>query len=67
MAANINVPDIPDEVTAEIALILARGYMRYRKGRRIPSNCGHSAEDVAQFQKSEEIAKKQLDSPGHNA
>ena len=67
MAANINVPDIPDEVTEEIVLILARGYMRFRKARRIPPNYGHSTQDVAQIRESEEIAKKQLDSSGHNA
>jgi len=64
MQAKDNVSKAPDEVIAEIVLILARGYMRFRKARRIPPNCGHSAEDVAQFQESEEIAKKPLDSTG---
>ena len=44
MQANEHVPASLEEVTSEIATILARGYMRHRKGRRLaPDSDGRAA------------------------
>jgi len=65
MPANEHVPISLDEVTSEIATILARGYMRHRNGRRIAPDSGNGAEHVAQVEESEAFTEKHLDIPGH--
>lgn len=67
MQAKTHIPDMFDEVTAEIASILAQGYMRYRKGRRIPPFSENSADDVAQVKEFEAFTEKRLDSSGHRS
>ena len=67
MQSNEHIPGTFDDVTAEIALILARGYMRYRKGRRLALDSGKLADDVAQVDESEAITEKQLDCSGHRS
>ena len=43
MPSNPPIPDTLDEVVAEIASILAQGYLRHRKRRRIPPESGGKA------------------------
>jgi hypothetical protein len=47
MPANEHVPISVDEVISEIATILARGYMRYRNGRRLAIESDTEAAHVA--------------------
>lgn len=65
MQSNKHIPGTLGDVTAEIALILARGYMRYRRGRRLAPDFGKSVDNVAQVEESEAITEKRLDCSGH--
>ena len=67
MQAEINIPDTLEEVTAEIVSTLAQGYMRYRKGRRLPSDSRDSKGNVAQVQENEAFTEKRLDVSGHRS
>ena len=67
MQSNEHIPGTLDEVVTEIALILARGYMRYRRGRQLALNSGSSANDVAQVEESEALTEKPLDSSAHRS
>jgi len=52
MQANEHVPASLEEVTSEIATILARGYMRHRKGRRLAFDLDGGAAHMAQVEES---------------
>ena len=67
MQAETNIPDTLEEVTAEVVSILAQSYMRYRKGRRLPSDSQDSGGNVAQVQESEAFTEKRLDVSGHRS
>jgi hypothetical protein len=67
MQAETNIPDTIVAVTAEVVSILAQGYMRYRKGRRLPSDSQDSERNVAQVQESEAFTEKRLDVSGHRS
>ncbi len=67
MQAETNIPDTIEAVTAEVVSIPAQGYMRYRKGRRLPSDFQDSEGNVAQVQESEAIKEKRLDVSGHRS
>jgi len=55
-----------DETVKEISLILAQGYMRYRKGRRIAADSGDIAEDMPHSAETETCSEKRLDSDGND-
>jgi hypothetical protein len=67
MQAENNIPNTLEEVTAEVVSILAMGYMRYRNGRRLPSDSQNSEENVAQVQEFEAFTEKRLDLSGHRS
>jgi len=67
MQAKTNIPDTIEAVTAEVVSILAQGYMRYRKGRRLPSDSQDSEENVAQVQETEAFTEKRLDVSGRRS
>ena len=67
MQANEHVPASLDEVISEIATILARGYMRHRKGRRLAPDSDGRVVHVAQVEESEAFTEKRLDSSGHRS
>ncbi len=67
MQAESNTPDTLEEVTAEVVSILAQGYMRYRNGRRLPSDSEDLEGNVAQVQESEALTEKRLDVSGHRS
>jgi len=67
MQAETNIPDTIEAVTAEVVSILAQGYMRYRKGRRLPSDSQDSEGNVAQVQESEVFTEIRLDVSGHRS
>ncbi|MCJ2540367.1 MAG: aminotransferase class V-fold PLP-dependent enzyme [Candidatus Thermoplasmatota archaeon] len=62
---NLDGYTIPIKAVAEIASILAHGYMRSRRGRRLPPDSGNRADDVAQVEESEVFTEKRLDGSGH--
>ena len=57
-------PHILDDVVAEIASILAQGYLRHRKRRRSSPEPGSEAEKVDYFQV---VTEKRLDSSGRRS
>jgi len=61
MQTNEHLPGTLDEAVAEIASILAQGYMRSRRGRQLPPGSGSRVDDVAQVKESEAFAGKHLD------
>jgi hypothetical protein len=61
------LPHRIDETVAQIAAILARGYVRYKNNKRFGSNTKGRANDVKQFEESEAFTKKPLDSSGHRS
>jgi len=65
MQTNEHLPGTLDEAVAEIASILAHGYMRSRRGRRLPPGSGNRADDVAQVEESEAFTQKRLDDSDH--
>ncbi len=65
MQSNEHIPGTLDDVTEEIASILANGYMRYRRGRQLAVDSGIPAEDVAQVAESKAVTEKRLDCSGH--
>lgn len=67
MQAETNISDTLEEVTAEVVSILAMGYMRYRNGRRLPSDSENSEGNIAQLQESEALTEKFLDVSGHRS
>jgi hypothetical protein len=67
MQAETNIPDTIEAVTAEVVSILAQGYMRYRKGRRLPSDSQDSEENMAQVLESEAFTEKRLDVSSHRS
>ena len=67
MQANEHVPASLEEVTSEIATILARGYMRHRKGRHLAFDSDGGAAHVAQVEESEAFTEKRLDVSGHRS
>jgi len=67
MPANEHVPISLDEVTSEIATILARGFMRHRKGRHLAFDSDGGAAHVAQVEDSEALTEKRLDVSGHRS
>lgn len=50
-----------EETISEIASILGEGYLRYRRGRRLPSSSPDMAGHVAQTQEHEEFTENRLD------
>jgi hypothetical protein len=66
MQAIKQIPHTLDEALAQITEILARGYMRYEKNRRLGSDTKCQA-DVTQAEESEAVAEKPLDSSGHRS
>jgi len=67
MQANEHVPASLEEVTSEIATILARGYMRHRKGRRLAFDLDGGAAHMAQVEEYEAFTEKRLDVSGHRS
>ena len=67
MQSNEHIPGMLDGVAAEIALILARGYMRLRRDRQLAPDFGKSVDNVAQVEESEAITEKRLDSSATEA
>ncbi|MDY7028547.1 MAG: hypothetical protein SVR04_09650 [Spirochaetota bacterium] len=67
MQFKTQIPDTLNEVAGEIAMILAKGYVRYQTGRRLPLDSRDSASDVAQVKESEEFTEKGLDCSGHRS
>ena len=61
MPSNPPIPHALDDVVAEIASILAQGYLRHRKRRRISPESGSEAGKVEHSQVDTE---KRLDSSG---
>jgi hypothetical protein len=56
-----------DETVAQIAAILARGYMKYKRSRRPAADPASIESDVNQSEESEAIAEKRLASPPHQS
>jgi len=67
MQTNEHLPGTLDDTVSEIASILAQGYLRCRKGRRLASSAGGNRPYVAQVQESEAVTEKRLDSSGHRS
>jgi hypothetical protein len=67
MGGNEDVPGSLDEVVPEIATILARGYLRYRNGRRLDRHPRSPEVRVSQLPASEPVAEKPLDPSGHRS
>ncbi|MFH1893055.1 MAG: hypothetical protein ABIK83_10300 [Candidatus Zixiibacteriota bacterium] len=61
MQSKQDIPVELDEVSAEIASILARGFMCRRKGARFGSYAGSDQTNAADIEESETIAEKPLD------
>ena len=59
MPSNPPIPHALDDVVAEIASILAQGYLRHRKRRHMSPESGSEAEKVEYFQV---VTEKRLDS-----
>ena len=53
MQAIEQIPDTLDETMTQIAAILAQGYRRYEKNRRLDSDIKGRDKDVAQMEESE--------------
>jgi len=49
------------ETIAEIASILGEGYLRYRRGRRLPTPAPDTVGHVAQTKESEAFTENRLD------
>ena len=64
MPSNPPIPRALDDVVAEIASILAQGYLRHRKRRRISPEPGSEAKKV---EYSQVVTEKRLDSSGHRS
>ena len=58
------IPHALDDVVAEIASILAQGYLRHRKRRHMSPESGREAEKVEYFQV---VTEKRLDSSGRRS
>jgi hypothetical protein len=56
-----------DETAAEIAAILARGYMEYKRNRRLVADPAGIESDVNQPEESETFAEKRLVFPPHQS
>lgn len=63
MRADEHTPDLLDETISEIASILARGYMQFRKCRQLDSASDNQANDASRIE-SEPLTEKGLDSSG---
>ena len=64
MPSNPPIPYALDDVVAEIASILAQGYLRHRKRRPIlPESGGEERKD----EDSQVVTEKRLDSSGHRS
>ena len=50
-----------EETIAEIASILGEGYLRYRRGRRLPTFSPDMGGNVAQTKESESFTENRLD------
>lgn len=50
-----------EETISEIALILGEGYLRYRRGRRLPTSSPDMAGNVVQTKESEAFTENLLD------
>jgi len=49
------------ETIAEVASILGEGYLRYRRGRRLPTSTPEMAGHVTQTKESEAFTENRLD------
>jgi hypothetical protein len=56
-----------DETVTEIAAILARGFMKYKRSRRLATDSASIESDVNQPEESEAFAEKRLASPPHQS
>ena len=61
MLSKEDIPIELDEVAAEIASILAKGFMRRRKGARFGPDIGTERRNAADIEESETITEKPLD------
>jgi len=61
MQSKQDIPVELDEVSAEIASILAKGFMRCRKGARFDPDTGAESRNAADIRESETITEKPLD------
>ena len=50
-----------EETISEIASILGEGYLRYRRGRRLPTSSPDLAGNVVQTKESEAFTENRLD------
>ncbi|MBN1548491.1 MAG: hypothetical protein JW902_17710 [Syntrophaceae bacterium] len=50
-----------EETISEIASILGEGYLRYRRGRRLPTSSSEMAGNVVQPKESEAFTENRLD------
>ena len=64
MPSNPPIPYALDDVVAEIASILAQGYLRHRKRRQIPPESGGESRKAKY---SQAVTEKRLDSSGHRS
>jgi len=56
-----------EKAVSELATILARGYLRHRKARRLDADPGCQDVHVPQLPDSEHVTEKPLDCPGHQS
>ncbi len=64
MPSTTPIPSSVDEVIAEIASILAQGYLRHRKGQRISPKSGNESDKV---EDSQVFRENRLDRAGHRS
>jgi hypothetical protein len=61
------LPQRIDETVAEIAAILARGFMKYKSNGRLAADPAGIEREVSQCQESEVFAEKRLVFPPHQS
>lgn len=61
------LPHRIDETVAEIAAILARGFMKYKRNRRSTADSAGIESDVNRLEESEPFGEKRLASPPHQS
>ncbi|WP_054030609.1 hypothetical protein [Desulfatitalea tepidiphila] len=54
------LPHRIDETVAEIAAILARGFLEYKRNRQPAEDLANLERDVSQFEESKELVEKRL-------
>jgi hypothetical protein len=62
-----HVPMTPDDAVVEIASILAKGYLRHRKGRHIAADTVKSPHNLGKVTESVAVTENELDASGHHS